>query len=228
MSDFQTREAMSKPACFIPRSDFVNSPEEMAMPPMERPFVDGLIPLSDDDAAGLEISRAKIIAKENETALVNSTDARRWATDFMQAKEVVEARGEQIDVALMLAWFSSSILAGYDHAHRRAESKLLALQRINESLVKALNRRPGFWLRLRARWRVLWGYCPGCNSDAPELDTCRVCNGFRVGRDSDEWPYTMTRARERVWMRRYLGTYRSLEDLQAERAMGSCSAKSND
>lgn len=35
------------------------------------------------------------------------------------------------------------------------------------------------YLRLLGRWRMLWGLCPACNSDAPEIDGCRVCLGFR-------------------------------------------------
>jgi hypothetical protein len=31
---------------------------------------------------------------------------------------------------------------------------------------------------IRGRARFLWGYCPACNCDAPEADTCDIC---RVG-----------------------------------------------
>ena len=35
------------------------------------------------------------------------------------------------------------------------------------------------WLRrLRGEWRHWWGWCPSCNSDAPERDICPVC---RIG-----------------------------------------------
>ena len=27
-----------------------------------------------------------------------------------------------------------------------------------------------------AYWRSIWGWCPNCNSDAPELYDCPVCN----------------------------------------------------
>ena len=34
--------------------------------------------------------------------------------------------------------------------------------------------------RLVGAWRFWWGFCPACNSDAPEVDTCQVCRaGFR-------------------------------------------------
>lgn len=26
--------------------------------------------------------------------------------------------------------------------------------------------------------RILWGFCPWCNSDAPEIDTCPVCESW--------------------------------------------------
>lgn len=28
-------------------------------------------------------------------------------------------------------------------------------------------------------WRLVRGLCPECNSDAPEIDTCDVCGGYR-------------------------------------------------
>lgn len=31
------------------------------------------------------------------------------------------------------------------------------------------------FLRLRGGWRLAWGFCPKCNSDAPAKDTCTVC-----------------------------------------------------
>lgn len=33
---------------------------------------------------------------------------------------------------------------------------------------------------LAAWWRLLWGCCPKCNSDAPEIDDCSVCEGYRT------------------------------------------------
>ena len=35
------------------------------------------------------------------------------------------------------------------------------------------------WLRrLQGRWRLWWGFCPQCNSDAPELYACPVCEYY--------------------------------------------------
>ncbi len=36
---------------------------------------------------------------------------------------------------------------------------------------------------LRGYWRIRFGQCPVCNSDAPELDTCEFCESFRGWRD---------------------------------------------
>lgn len=33
--------------------------------------------------------------------------------------------------------------------------------------------------RLKWWWRVLWGFCPRCNSDAPMIDHCDVCGRYR-------------------------------------------------
>jgi len=50
-----------------------------------------------------------------------------------------------------------------------------------------------FLLKLRAYKRAFLGYCPRCNSDAPELDTCCVCGGDRT------WPQTAERMAYRLW-----------------------------
>ncbi len=34
-------------------------------------------------------------------------------------------------------------------------------------------------LKLRGYVRILFGFCPVCNSDAPALDDCTFCKGFR-------------------------------------------------
>lgn len=35
------------------------------------------------------------------------------------------------------------------------------------------------WLKmLLPRFRVWLGFCPMCNSDAPELDSCPLCEGY--------------------------------------------------
>lgn len=36
---------------------------------------------------------------------------------------------------------------------------------------------------LRGLFRVWFGFCPICNSDAPELDSCSFCGSFRGYRD---------------------------------------------
>lgn len=32
------------------------------------------------------------------------------------------------------------------------------------------------YIILRGRFRMLFGFCPNCNSDTPELYMCEVCN----------------------------------------------------
>jgi hypothetical protein len=55
------------------------------------------------------------------------------------------------------------------------------------------------WLVYRqGLWRIWWGSCPKCNSDAPKLDHCRYCNGHREWRDRKE------RRDERLrWMKKH-------------------------
>jgi hypothetical protein len=51
-----------------------------------------------------------------------------------------------------------------------------------------------FLLKLRAYKRAFLGYCPRCNSDAPECDSCRVCANDRT------WPQTSARMAYRLWI----------------------------
>jgi hypothetical protein len=36
------------------------------------------------------------------------------------------------------------------------------------------------FLFLRSRWRMRFGFCPACNSDAPAIDTCPICHSYRI------------------------------------------------
>lgn len=38
-------------------------------------------------------------------------------------------------------------------------------------------------IRIRGSWRIYWGSCPICNSDAPEMDVCQFCGSFYGWRD---------------------------------------------
>ena len=53
----------------------------------------------------------------------------------------------------------------------------------------------------RTWWRLLWGFCPECNSDAPEMDTCKTCKGWWSGSTGNTFPPP-----EKVkadWLRRF-------------------------
>jgi hypothetical protein len=57
-----------------------------------------------------------------------------------------------------------------------------------------------------SKWVGLWvfGFCPECNSDAPERDSCPVCHGYH-------WSYNNgppSRALRKVWW----ATYKELND----------------
>lgn len=42
------------------------------------------------------------------------------------------------------------------------------------------------WLKmLLPRFRVSLGFCPMCNSDAPELDNCPLCEGYHSAKGND-------------------------------------------
>jgi hypothetical protein len=58
----------------------------------------------------------------------------------------------------------------------------------------------------RGLWRVYWGHCPVCNSDAPKIDSCSFCSSYRGYRDKKaraelryEWAEFCGRAYEYFW-----------------------------
>lgn len=67
--------------------------------------------------------------------LNEDNDARRWAREFMQAKQFIEERGEKLDESTMLAWFSNAIMCGSDETTRR----LATFVRNTEETAKAMN-----------------------------------------------------------------------------------------
>lgn len=50
------------------------------------------------------------------------------------------------------------------------------------------------------RVRLFFGFCPKCNSDAPEVDHCKVCEGYSVGVLGYTFP-PLPATRERWWRR---------------------------
>ena len=49
---------------------------------------------------------------------------------------------------------------------------------------------------IRAKYRLFFGFCPKCNSDAPEIDNCNVCLGARS--------YPPSRQRKDELLKRFL------------------------
>ena len=59
------------------------------------------------------------------------------------------------------------------------------------------------WLRYwQGRIRLWWGFCPKCNSDAPELYSCEICDGYCSSSSPFyEWPiHPLTKRR---WKNRW-------------------------
>lgn len=82
------------------------------------------------------------IVGDADVPLNEDTDARRWATEFMQAKAFIESRGDKLDEGTMLSWFSNAIMCGIDSAQRRyariVQSAKGDIDRIDQN-AKALN-----------------------------------------------------------------------------------------
>jgi len=52
------------------------------------------------------------------------------------------------------------------------------------------------WLRMiPAKWRVFCGFCPSCNSDAPEIDGCQCCLSYGYGQ-----PFPPSDAIKNKWL----------------------------
>lgn len=61
---------------------------------------------------------------------------------------------------------------------------------------------PSLWARIVGKSRLLYGFCPACNSDAPEVDRCEVCLGYRSADGVCEFP--PSDARKAVWRKRWM------------------------
>ncbi len=57
---------------------------------------------------------------------------------------------------------------------------------------------PRLLIEMRARIRIAFGFCPNCNSDAPEMHTCWVCHGYTWNKDGVPTP-----AVKRKWLHRW-------------------------
>lgn len=63
---------------------------------------------------------------------------------------------------------------------------------------------PEWLMYRRGLWRIHWGCCPECSSDAPELDSCQYCKGHRGWRDKKERHRMMLE-----WMDKYGQLYQA-------------------
>lgn len=52
---------------------------------------------------------------------------------------------------------------------------------------------------LNGRFRMFWGLCPKCNSDAPELYDCNVCNWYTTSKHGMPNKYL-----KRIWWKRFM------------------------
>lgn len=50
--------------------------------------------------------------------------------------------------------------------------------------------------------RIAMGFCPKCNSDAPELNSCSVCQSYRSSDFGNEFPPSKIRKEE--WWNRFM------------------------
>ena len=71
--------------------------------------------------------------------------------------------------------------------------------------------------RLIGRWRLLWGQCPRCNSDAPAVDHCAVCRNVANGRGSTDkncrQQFPLTRETKALWW--YCWMHAGFDKMQA-------------
>lgn len=70
------------------------------------------------------MSDAEQTAEVDRNRLLSTMDAMEWAKEFVRLLEAGTFK-EGVNVDLMLGWFASSIMTGYDHGARHAEARLL-------------------------------------------------------------------------------------------------------
>lgn len=112
------------------------------------------------------------IVGDADVPLNEDTDARRWAKEFMQAKEFIESRGDKLDEGTMLSWFSNAIMCGIDSAKRRyarmiqsAEVDISSVRKnaatLNDVAANAINRVHD--LEKARKWLFLFGVVSGAS-----------------------------------------------------------------
>jgi hypothetical protein len=51
---------------------------------------------------------------------------------------------------------------------------------------------------IRGKMRIFWGFCPKCNSDAPELYDCNVCSNY-----NNSYPFPPSKVTKGIWLHNY-------------------------
>jgi hypothetical protein len=66
------------------------------------------------------------------------------------------------------------------------------------------------YLKKLRGWIRLWIFsvCPACNSDAPEIDCCQICNGLNSIDSKTPWPWSKSTRLELWNIFRYVVTHR--------------------
>ena len=59
-----------------------------------------------------------------------------------------------------------------------------------------------WWKKLRGRFRMFWGFCPECNSDAPKMYDCKVCNWYTSSQNG-----MPIKPLKKMWWERFLQQY---------------------
>ncbi len=56
------------------------------------------------------------------------------------------------------------------------------------------------WLLIRGRIRYAFGFCPACNSDAPEVEGCPICGGAWFAASKVQMQQRIDKS---LWFRRF-------------------------
>lgn len=52
------------------------------------------------------------------------------------------------------------------------------------------------------KWRASFGFCPSCNSDAPELDSCPICCSYHSANGD---PFPPPKELQKQWINHHQG-----------------------
>lgn len=136
------------------------------------------------DAAKARMRTAHVFGPLLFTTIIQAANAPLWDTCFSNTEKGEKFKGLAIRIQ---PWKR-------EHGQSAPQLAIVVAWKSNPG--------PGLFKRWAGKLRMAYGFCPCCNSDAPEVDRCNVCLGYRSGDGQVEFPPSP--ARKAVWLKRFM------------------------